>query len=118
MNTVRVNIAGVEYALKTEESVKMTQQLAKEINQKIREIKEANPYISTSQIAILVALDYGCSCKKAEENTEKLRAEMKGYLEDAANSQSERDFYKREIDRMKADAKSKTSQINLFEDDE
>ena len=117
-NTVKVNIAGVEYALKTDESEEMTRQLAKEINQKINEVKAGNPYISTSQIAILIALEYGCSCKKAEANTEKLRAEMKDYLEDAANAQSERDSYKREIDRMKAEAKSRTNQINLFDDNE
>ena len=115
-NTVRVNIAGVEYALKTDESVEMTQQLAKEINLKINEVKASNPYISTSQIAILMALEYGCSCKKAEANTEKLRAEMKSYLEDAANAQSERDFYKRELERLKEDARARTNQTSLFDD--
>lgn len=113
-NNVRVTISGVEYTLKTEHSVEFTQSLAKEINSKINEIKTANPYISTNQIAILVALEYGCNCKKAEERTEELRGEMKSYLEDAAQAQSERDFYKREIERMKAEAKSKANQINLF----
>ena len=41
---------------------------------------------------------------------------MKNYLEDAAKAQSERDFYKRELDRMKAEAKSRSNQINLFSD--
>lgn len=113
-NNVRVTISGIEYTLKTEHSVEFTQALAKEINLKINEIKTANPYISTNQIAVLIALEYGCNCKKAEERTEELRGEIKSYLEDAAQAQSERDFYKREIERMKAEAKSKTSQINLF----
>jgi cell division protein ZapA len=116
-NTVRVNIAGVEYALKTDESVELTQQLAKEINQKINEVKAENAYVSTNQIAILIALEYGCNCKKAEENTEKLRAEMKNYLEDAASAQSERDFYKRELERLKEDAKARDSQTSLFDTD-
>lgn len=116
-NNVTVRIAGVDYTLKTEESAEFTQSLAKEINSKINEIKNANPYISTNQIAILVALEYGCNCKKAEQRTEEIRAEIKAYLEDAAQAQSERDFYKREIERMKAEAKSKANQINLFSED-
>lgn len=116
-NNVTVKIAGVDYTLKTEESAEFTQGLAKEINSKINEIKNINPHISTNQIAILVALEYGCNCKKAEQRTEEIRAEIKAYLEDAAQAQSERDFYKREIERMKAEAKSKANQINLFSED-
>lgn len=116
-NNVTVKIAGVEYTLKTEESAEFTQSLAKELNSKINEIKNINPHISTNQIAILVALEYGCNCKKAEQRTEAIRAEIKAYLEDAAQAQSERDFYKREIERMKAEAKSKANQINLFSED-
>ncbi len=117
-NSVTVKIAGTDYTLKTDESVEFTQSLAKEINLKINEIKTVNPHISTNQIAILVALEYGCNCKKAEQRTEEIRAEIKAYLEDAAQAQSERDFYKREIERMKEEAKAKSSQINLFSEKE
>lgn len=116
-NNVKVNISGVEYSLITDEPVEFTTALAAEINDKIKEIKNSNPFISTNQIAILIALEYGSNCKKAEQNTENLRSEIKGYLEDAAQAQSERDFYKREIDRMKAEAKSRANQINLFSED-
>lgn len=115
-NTVTVNISGAEYTVKTEESAEFTQSLAKEINSKISEIKTINPYASTTQIAILLALEYASDCKKALERTESIRSEIKSYLEDAAKAQSERDFYKREIERMKAEAKSKANQINLFSD--
>ena len=116
-NTVTVRISGAEYTIRTEESVEFTQNLAKEINSKIGEIKNANPYVSTTQIAILLALEYASDCKKSQERTEAIRSEIKAYLEDAAKAQSERDFYKREIERMKAEAKSKANQINLFSDD-
>lgn len=113
-NNVKVTIAGVDYSLITDESVEFTKSLAEEIDGKIKEIKVVNPFISTTQIAMLIALEYGCNSKKAEEKTEKIRSEIKSYLEDAAKAQSERDFYKREIDRMKAEAKAKSDQINLF----
>ena len=81
-NSVKINIAGVDYSLRTDESVEFTMELAKEINSKINEIKTENPFISTSQIAVLIALEYGCNCKKAEKKTEELRADMKNYLEE------------------------------------
>lgn len=117
-NSVKINIAGVDYSLRTDESVELTMELAKEIDSKINEIRTENPFISTSQIAVLIALEYGCNCKKTEKKTEELRADMKNYLEDTAKAQSERDFYKREIDRMKADAKAKSNQINLFSEEQ
>ena len=115
--SVRVKIAGIEYMIKTEESPEFTKEVAAEINTKIAEIKKANPNISTMQIAVLVAMEYCVESKQAQQKTEEIRGEIKSYLEDAASAQSERDFYKREIERMKAEAKSRTNQINLFDTD-
>ena len=117
---VRVTIAGIEYAIKSDKEPEFTREIAAEIDRKINEIKRANPTISTMQIAILTAMEYCVESKEAQQKTEEIRAEIKGYLEDAAKAQSERDFYKREIERMKDEAKSRTNQINLFdtEDDE
>jgi cell division protein ZapA len=67
------------------------------------------------QIAILVAMEYCAESRQAQKKTEEIRAEIKGYLEDAAAAQSERDFYKREIERMKENAKAADSQLNFFD---
>lgn len=112
--SVKVNIAGLEYVIKSE-SAEYTREIAGEVDKKIKEIKKANPNISTMQIAILAAMEYCVDMKDAQKQTEDIRAEIKGYLEDAAQAQSERDFYKREIDRMKTEAQSRTNQINLFD---
>ena len=76
-NKVKVTIAGVDYALTTEETPEY-------------------------------------SAKKAEQSADNLRAQIKDYLEDASQSKSERDFYKREIDRLKTEQKAGAAQINLF----
>ena len=39
---------------------------------------------------------------------------MKEYLDDSARAKNERDYYKREIDRLKTESKFKNDQINLF----
>ena len=43
-----------------------------------------------------------------------LSGQIKEYLEDAAKAKSERDYYKRELERIKTEAKFKNDQINLF----
>jgi len=113
-NKVKVNIAGVDYALSTEESPEHTVLLAAEIDEKMKEIRSANPFISTNQAAVLIALEYANNAKKAEQSADNLRAQIKDYLEDASQSKSERDFYKREIDRLKTEQKANAAQINLF----
>ena len=113
-NKVKVTIAGVDYALTTEETPEYTTMLAAEIDEKMKELRAANPFISTNQAAVLIALDYANSAKKAEQSADNLRAQIKDYLEDASQSKSERDFYKREIDRLKTEQKAGAAQINLF----
>lgn len=117
-NKVKVTIAGIDYALSTEESPEYTTVLATEIDERLKEIRAANPFISTNQAAVLIALQYANTSKKAEQSADNLRAQIKDYLEDASQAKSERDFYKREIDRMKAEQKAKSAQINLFAQDE
>ena len=111
-NKVKVTIAGVDYALTTEETPEYTTMLAAEIDEKMKELRAVNPFISTA--AVLIALDYANSAKKAEQSADNLRAQIKDYLEDASQSKSERDFYKREIDRLKTEQKAGAAQINLF----
>lgn len=117
-NKVKVNIAGIEYALSTEESPEYTLMLASAVDEKLKEIRSANPFISTNQAAVLIALQYANDAKKSEMSADNLRAQIKDYLEDASQAKSERDFYKREIDRMKAEQKAKADQINLFAQNE
>ena len=56
-----------------------------------------------TQAAVLALLNLLIS-RKAEQSSENLRSQVKDYLEDAAKAKSERDFYKREIERLKGSA--------------
>ena len=75
-NKVKVTIAGVDYALTTEETPEYTTMLAAEIDEKMKELRAANPFISTNQAAVLIALDYANSAKKAEQSADNLRAQI------------------------------------------
>jgi len=117
-NKVRVNIAGVTYSLITDETAEYTNELATEIDEKMKEMQGANPFMSTNQAAVLVAIEFADKAKKAEGAAEDYRNQIKDYLKDASEAQTERDFYKREIDRIRTEAKAKSAQINLFAQNE
>lgn len=117
-NKVRVNIAGVTYSLVTDETAEYTAELAAEIDAKMKEMQGANPFMSTNQAAVLIAIEFADKAKKAEQAADGYREQIKDYLKDASEAQTERDFYKRELDRMRTEAKAKANQINLFAQDE
>lgn len=94
-------IAGEEYRIVSDESAQYMQELAREIDAKMASVLKGSR-ISVTQAAILVALQYADDAAKNSGSADNLRSQLKSYLEDAAQAKSERDFYKRELDRIKA----------------
>lgn len=116
-NKVRVTIAGITYSLLTDETAEYTTELAAEVDAKLAEMQGANPFMSTNQAAVVLAIEFADKAKKAEQTAEGYREQIKDYLKDASEAQTERDFYKRELDRVRTEAKAKANQINLFSQD-
>jgi DNA repair exonuclease SbcCD ATPase subunit len=63
---------------------------------------------------VLVSLEMAAALSKTLKEVDALQAQMKEYLEDSAKAKNERDYYKRELERLKTEAKFKNDQINLF----
>ena len=99
--THRLKIAGEEYRIVSTESAEYMSELAHEIDLKMNDILRGNR-VSTTQAAVLVALQYADDAQKNSGSADALRSQLKEYLEDAAKAKSERDFFKRELDRIKA----------------
>ena len=99
--THKLKIAGEEYRIVSDEAPEYMGELAREIDLKMADILRG-ARVSTTQAAVLVALQYADEAKKSGSTTDNLRLQLKEYLEDAAKAKSERDFYKRELDRIKA----------------
>lgn len=97
----KLTIAGEEYRIVSDESMEYMQDLAREVDMKMTAILRGSR-VSTTQAAILVALQYADDATKNSGNADTLRSQLKAYLEDAAQAKSERDFYKRELERIKA----------------
>ncbi len=101
-NTVRLVICGNEYFINTDDNVDYVEALGAALSDRIAKTHRSSKSISITQAAILTALEYADEAKKANDVTENLRTQLKDYLEDAAKAKSERDFYKREVERMKS----------------
>lgn len=104
-------IAGEEYRIVSDESNDYMQELAHEIDIKMSTILKGSR-VSTTQAAILVALQYADDAAKNSGNADSLRSQLKSYLEDAAQAKSERDFYKRELERLKAVSEAEETNNN------
>ncbi len=99
--THKLKIAGEEYRIVSDEAPEYMQELAHEIDIKMSNILKGNR-VSTTQAAVLIALQYADEAKKNSGASDNLRKQLKEYLEDAAQAKSERDFLKRELERVKA----------------
>ena len=99
-NKVEITIGKQNYTILSEEPAEKIETLAAQINDRLNEMME-DSRLSLTQALVLVALDLANNVSKQAELTEKYKSEIADYLNDAANAMSERDKYKRELDKLK-----------------
>ena len=100
-NKIQLNIAGAQYSILAEEDAKYVQLLGKELDLKMAEIMKSNSRISTTQAAVLCALDYADASSKATLTADRLRDQIKDYLDDASSAKSKADWARHETDNLK-----------------
>ncbi|MBR1763151.1 MAG: cell division protein ZapA [Eubacterium sp.] len=99
-NRVTLRICGLSYTILTEDDPDYVEELGELINKEMKSIGKESPTLSTTQCAVLVALDQADACKKATASADNLRAQIKDYLEDSARARMEVDVARREIERL------------------
>ncbi|MBQ7117268.1 MAG: cell division protein ZapA [Clostridia bacterium] len=101
VNKVKLSIGGTEYSILAEDDVKYVQELGKELDRAFTKIMKANTSISTTQAAVLLALDYADESKKAIATADRLREQIKDYLDDASDAKSKADWARHEAEALK-----------------
>ena len=99
-NKVKLHVGGIEYVVNSEDDESYVRYIGNEINRRLDNLKRDNPYLSTTMVAVLAALDYCDEAKKANMDAENLRQQLKGYVEDAACARLEAEEARREIERL------------------
>lgn len=115
-NRVKLTIGGAEYAIVTEDDVAYVTELGAELNETLERTMKENPRISTTQAAILVALQYADEHKKANISSDNLRSQIKDYLDDAASAKSKADWARHEAENAKREleaAKLEIDRLNM-----
>ena len=98
-NRVVVNICGEEYTFVAEESPAYMQKVGAYVSQKMDEVL-SSAKVGRSDAAILTAANITDELFKAQAASEQLRAQIKGYLDEASRAQSEASELKREVFRL------------------
>ncbi|MBE7042953.1 MAG: cell division protein ZapA [Ruminococcaceae bacterium] len=72
---LEVRICGRDYTLVSEESPEYIHRVAFYVDQKMREVEQANPRLSISMAAVLTSLNIGDEFLKGREETSRLKEE-------------------------------------------
>lgn len=99
-NKVTLRICGNTYPITTEDNPDYVEELGEFIDSEMKKISNEAPTLSTTQCAVLVALEQTDACRKATAASDNLRAQIKDYLEDSARYKMEVDVARREIERL------------------
>lgn len=90
-NEVLLNVAGLNILISTAEEETYTQSLAKTLDEDISAIVSASVGASVTNAAILCAIDYLDSSRKATKNANSMRTQIREYLTDAAAAKQQYD---------------------------
>lgn len=107
-NHVVISICGEEYTFVAEESSSYMQRVGSYVNDKMAEVLDSSK-VGRTDAAVLTAVNIADELFKAQAEADQLRAQIKGYLDEAGKAQSEVSDLKREVFRLqqKLDAQSR-----------
>lgn len=107
-NRVTVTIAGQEYTLVATEDQGYVEKVAQHVDAQMKQVLEG-ARVSLVDGAVLTAVNIADELFKAQAEADQLRAQIKGYLDEAGRAQSEVSDLKREVFRLqqKLDAQSR-----------
>ncbi len=97
--THKIKIANAAFSIVSNDSPEYVSALAREVDLKIDALLKNNN-MSTTQAAIITALDYADSLKKNDSSTNSLKEQLKESLKDTADAKKEAAFYKKELERL------------------
>ena len=98
-NRVSMNICGEEYTFVAEESASYMEKVGNFVNDKMNEVMSSSK-VGRTDAAVLTAANIADELFKAQAAAEQLRAQIKGYLDEASKAQSEASELRRELFRM------------------
>ena len=100
-NKIKLVICGCECALCSDDSENSIRSIGDEVQKAIDGMVEQNERISVTMAAIIAALNYCDSARKASASADNLRTQIKNYLEDSSHARMDAEESRRELERVK-----------------
>ena len=98
-NRVVISICGEEYTFVAEASATYMQKVGNYVGDKMAEVL-SSAKVGRTDAAVLTAANIADELFKAQAVSEQLRAQIKGYLDEASKAQAEASELKREVFRL------------------
>ena len=98
---VEITLRNQTYTIITDDAPEKVLALAKGLNTMLDSLMDSGK-LSLTQALVLCSLDLADKAKTYKAQAEKYKNEIADYLEDAERAMTERDRYKRELDKLKA----------------
>ena len=98
-NHVVITICGEDYPFVAEESAAYMQKVGAYVSEKMEEVLSSTK-VGRTDAAVLTAANITDELFKAQEEAQQLRVQIKGYLDEAGQAQSEVSELKREVFRL------------------
>ena len=111
---VRVIICGKSYTLNTDESPSYLTTLAEALTERINAFMDENDSASLTSAAVMVGLSLLDESNKSTCDVDNFRAQIKGYVEEAANARIEADQLKREIALLRQENEDLKNDLELL----
>lgn len=80
-NTIRITVGGIKYSISCDENEAYVKSLANELEHKMDILAKSKPFLSTTMVAVMTALEYLDQNKKISLENEQLKLEIKKLAE-------------------------------------
>ena len=91
LNKIRFVVGGITYSIMSEDSAEYIEGLGRELDHKMNILAKNNPFLSTTMVAVLAAMDAADAAKKAELENAELRRQLGQMTEKYAIAKSAAD---------------------------
>ena len=101
MNKVTLTICGTDYVVTTDETAGYMQELAAQLDTRIRNVMNANERTSLVMATVMTALMQADEAKKAAQSADNLRKQLKTFFDDNNRTRVEADSLRREVAQLR-----------------
>ncbi|MCQ2448707.1 MAG: cell division protein ZapA [Clostridia bacterium] len=96
-NIIKFTVGGIHYAISSDDSEEYIRALGRELERKMDLLAKQSPFLSTTMVAVLAAIEAADGQKKAEAEAAQLRRELKEMTERYAVARSDADRLSRQL---------------------